>query len=201
MSQQVISGAFRSATIVGHTPGPVNIRDSGSLGNSWTQGATLIDSIQTQPQLGQVWDILSWTISFSGVIINSSGGGVAAYGWLGKLIAGLMLGGAPQTLTQLPSIRPWVNPTLPLPSGIQNFATLWDGSSDPPFPQISDGATSFPVSPQPIVYTNQLPQSVTVEAGEQMSMALLLSPSLTQAILTAIYNAQYVITYERRRSR
>lgn len=194
--QQTLSGRFRSA-VVALVPGQVNLVDSANLTSSWTEGATLVDLVTAQPNFGQVWDIASWSISFNGMMVTSIFANTPPSGRLGKVLGGLTIGGVSATLTQTPSLRPWVNPAQPLPSGIQNFATMWDGQTDAPFPQALAGATSFP-SAVPVAFTNQLPLPVTAAAGEQIAICLTLTPSLSQAVVIALWNAQYVITYERR---
>jgi hypothetical protein len=187
--QQTIAGAFRTVP-TGGTGLPVNLEDQAAIVTSpnWTPGATLIDQMAISPPAGQSWTIASYTISFAGAIF-SSGIAVRSFGRLGKLLAAIMLGAAPTPAGA-------ITPMRALPTDLSTAVTLWDGSQDPPFGQLTGigGPATFPNVP--IIGGESLAQPIAVGPGEQISLGLWLTPSLIQGVEIYIINAQYTVIYD-----
>lgn len=190
MSQQQISGAFRSTQL---TNPSVNLNlDSGLIVtvSEWQTGAALIDPVPIQPPLGERWSIVNAIIQFNGALayVNSPGW----FGRLGKLIGGLARSATP---TQDPSGRQWVNSSLvSLPSDKSALSVLWDGAQDPAFPGFI-----FPSTPpvdSPVVGSISPPIPLEVTSGDQLFIGLWLTPSLVQNVAIWIYGATYTIVYD-----
>lgn len=188
MGQQQIAGSFRSVPDNGVAE---NMEDSpGASTIFWSPGATIIESVQIQPPLGERWSLVSATFTWSGVIKWAAGAG-QPYGRLGKLIGALMAQGA-RTLST--TGQPWVSPALPLPNQALVIDTLWDGSADPSFPIWNPLAAAAPLVPQSD--TLSLPVPLELQAGDQLYIGMWLGPMLIKAVSVEICNASWVITYD-----
>jgi hypothetical protein len=157
--------------------------------SQWTQGAVSFFSLPVQPDLARPWSIISFSLVFIGTIYQPNS--IPSYGQLGTLWAGLLFNQiTPPNYGEVP----WENPMPPFPSGSALISELWDGGSDACFP-FTNSATLTP-PPRYLTYSNPLPVPVTMQPGENLSLALWLTPSLAQNAQILISNATYELVYD-----
>lgn len=183
MGQQTITGAFRTDTAgKALVDGPPAVA-------GYTTGATIVDIVNVNVPLGESWQIVSWTIAFTGALFNGASGLWAKFG---RVIGGLIYPGASQTL--FPAGVPYVQPAQALPQNLATLALLWDGSTDPPFPAL---ATNQPQAF--VVGSLQLPVPVSLKSSETVGIGMWLTPSLIPSgglPLIELLAAQYTIVFD-----
>lgn len=187
MAQQLITGAFRND---GGTPPAILVDGPPASGEGWTTGATIIELVTPSIMIGRAWKLIGWTISFVGV--TQAGGGKPMWAKFGKIIGAIIQQGATRTI--LPANVPYTQPMLDLPSDSGSLVTIWDGNSDPPFPQ---QAGSQPAAA--VTGSAQLPVPLTVTAGTQLGIGLWLTPSLIPTgglPLLKLINGKYTVIFD-----
>jgi hypothetical protein len=192
MGQQQISGAFLShgPGIGGVSGANVNIQDTGvSAVSGWTDGATNLTPLPIQAPLGDVWTIVSWQITFNGIIQYLA---TPAYGRLGKLIGGIIPGS--QSVGG-PSI-PWTNPMVPLPTYGASLAVIYDPASDVPYPAALPLAHTTVQPLFPIVHTETPATPLALQSGQTATIGLWLEPALVANAQTYIINASYIVVWD-----
>lgn len=159
----------------------------------WSQGATLIDLVALTPPLTERWQILAWELSYDGSWFIPAGGNGRPYGKLGALWAGLVSSGASPTGLNTPGTIPYRQPMLSLPSDLSTLQKVWDGGTDPLFPNSS----TPPAAPSGTRGASQnLPVPIDVDPGKPLGFGLWLTPSLTNRAYLFIWNAVVAIVYE-----
>jgi hypothetical protein len=159
--------------------------------STWSQGATLIDSMPLSPPLSEKWTVIAWAFTFTGAIVKNSLS--PAFGKLGALWAGLLTEGESPTGS---SSQPWVNPMLPLPADLTNFQKVWDGGSDPVF-RYGPLSASDPAPQQPSGGVSEvLPSPIEIDPGRPLAFGVWLTPSLVQDARLQIWNATASIIYD-----
>jgi hypothetical protein len=187
---KAFSAAFPTAIDLSVSPpiSYVNIRDI--CGGAYSSGATCIVGIGEQPYLDNPITILGWSLTYSGLIKlpNTYQGGK-----LGKLYAG-------------PIFRPVLTSTLgngvpylpymqaPLPPDATLIQEVWDGSTDPVFPQAELSATGV-INYQALSSSMTLPQPIELNSGDQVAFGMWLTPSLAASLILYIINAAFTIQY------
>lgn len=201
MGQQQIAGNFRTADQAGAGVllggGGINLQDApASATSNWTQGGTLIDSVPIQPPLGQVYNIVSWTIAFQG-FWGQTTGGAPSYGKVGSIL-GAVMRASQRTFPPTPTSfnDPWTNPMLPLPNDVSLAATLWDSNQDQAFPTITAKSLAGLIPAPTITGGLVLNTPIQIVSGEQISIGLWLMPSLVANVQIWIANAQYAINLD-----
>lgn len=163
---------------------PGVLADNSSGGTGWSSGRQSIAVVSSQPTIVKPWTVYGFGVQGQGVF----GRGTPTYGLLGKLFTALLFGGTYTPQNNVPFL-------LPPTSGVPNVVKLWDGTSDPPFPTLPDTVTPIP----PGGYFQgslQLPQPQALEPGDQIAVAIWLTPSLTNNVETIIKNAGWTIFYD-----
>ena len=187
-----ISGAFRGSNFSGSS---LNLGE-GLTGPSGTaqrsQGGTAIDSLPLQPSLNVPWSINGWTIGFD-LWAFAAGGAQQMYGRFGNIYGGLCTSGQTAGLHG-------VQPVLPFPPNASLITQIWDGdqSPAPPIAPPGAGGAGFPGLSTRISSTFPLPQPEIVQPGDQLSVALWITPSVTSNIQLVIFNATWSIVYDER---
>lgn len=190
MGQQLVNGQLPAqGTFNGLR---VNLADGGfsPSASAYTTGAYMITLLPAQPPIGEVWDLIGWSLSFQGGILTSAPGVFPMYGRLGRLLAGIGRGIQPTSTAGLGPIN--------LPPDLSGLDTIWDGSQDTPFQVFPDNISSAAQLPvgTPIIKTLSLPVPVTVEPGEQIGLGLWLEPSLVQNAQIFIASANYSVMFD-----
>lgn len=170
---EITSTGFNTATLADNVAGVV----------TYSAGRMRTAAISTQPTIARPWTIYGFGVQGKGALVL---GGLAASGLLGKLQAALLIGGT-FTPTKAMAFTPPPQRALP------NTITLWDGSQDPPFP-FFDGV-NLPTGGY-FSGTFALPQPQQMGLGDQLALSLWLTPSLTKAIETVVYNTTWTILYD-----
>lgn len=159
-------------------------------GASWSKGASLIQPLTAQPTLSRPWTVYGWGLQGKGLLFQPAlGGQFPAFGKLGSLFAALLVGGSISPLSTGHFSQPPGNATPTL-------VKVWDGDTDPPFP-FAPSNVSAPPDGGFFQTVQQLPQPVTLNAGDQMGIGLWLSPMLVSAQLEIqLYNVTYLVNYQ-----
>lgn len=182
MASQQVSGQFRNLD-------GGNLFDPASNpAGGWTEGASLIDTVTVQPPMTQIWSVTDWIIQFQGFIERSQPAS-QCFGALGKLIGGLVVGSAVQTGN---GVVPWNNPMGALPNNLAGVALMWDGQTDPPFPD----NTNDPGPQYPTVFANNLATPINLSVGDQLAIGMWLTSGLTTNIITLIQQASWTVIYD-----
>ena len=180
---QQLTGQFTPGAITGIGGFQLaNLSDNETGVQTWSKGAQSVASVGAQPTIIKPWTIYGFAMQGHGAHVS---GGLPVYGHLGALFGALLTGG---TFTPQNN-QPFVFPQ----NGGPNILPLWDGSQDPPFPMF-DGVHLSPGG-----YWQgslQLPQPLKLAAGDQIAMALWLTPSLTSEVETVIYQAGWTVSYD-----
>jgi hypothetical protein len=158
--------------------------------SQWTEGGALFYAVPAQPTLGGPWNIISYGIAFQGLTYQPNTG-LASYGVLGSLWAGLLFN---QITPPNIGASSWVNPMPQFPAGSALVSELWDGDTDTPFPFVNSAVVQQ--TARYLSYPVQLPVPVTMQPGENLSLALWLTPGLVQNAQLMIANATYEIVYD-----
>ena len=184
---QQLQGQFPEVTDSGFGPPGtlfVVLGDNIAAATGWSTGAQSIIVLNSQPSITRPWTIYGFGIQGQGAI---GGGGGPRYGLLGKLYAALLFGGswAPQNNAPF---------SLPAANASPNLIPLWDGSVEPPFPALP--ALVMPLPPGGYFQGSlQLPIPQKLSPGDQLAVALWLTPSLTNKCETMIRHATWTILY------
>jgi hypothetical protein len=171
--------------------GAINLADQqGSADPGWTLGGSLVDTLELHPPLMETWTVLAWGLSFNGARFTPGPGVRPSYGKLGSLWAGLLTQTMPQTQYPTAPSVPYVVPMLPLPADLATFEKVWDGTSDPIFPdttqsEAASGGASL-----------NLPSPIAVDPGSPLSFGLWLTPSLVSNTVLWIRDATVSILYD-----
>lgn len=151
----------------------------------WTFGSNFMLPISTQQPLNQIWSVVAWSLTFSGVMYC---GGAQPRGLPGKFYAGLVRGPQPPTPT---------GGTIKLqaiPADSPSIALVWDGSTDEPFP-FTDG-TNKPPGLGVTVHTEQLPLPLQLSPSDRLAFGMWLTPANGVNISTWIANAGALIVID-----
>lgn len=193
MGLQEVSGQFRSNS-GSFPPFNINLYDPpATVNGEWTLGAAIIDPFPIQPPLGEVWEVTTWVIKFQGLSAPDNQT-LPVYGVMGRMVGGLVTGTA-QTTNGGTGV-PWVNPMPGLPSSLVGVAELWNGQTDPQFPNAQAlTPDSTPVN-VPIIFAQDLSSPISLAAGDALSIGMWLTPSLTANMQLIICNASWTIYYD-----
>lgn len=154
------------------------------IGPGWSNGVTLTQQLPIQPTLTEEWKILGWSMTIAaGLMIENPGG--PSYGRFGTMWGGLLI----DTL-----LSP--GPIAVLPPDLSTFAKLWDGSTDPPFPQVSSVGDPPAPSTWPVGLNYMLPAPFTVKPGQQFQMAFILGASLLSRAGILVFDVDYTLLYD-----
>lgn len=182
MSQEVLTGAFNGLPFSNLI---VNLFDFGAGAVSqWTAGNTIIQPLGVQPPLGERWNILGWAITFEGMMHFSLAS--PRYGKLGRVIGGLVRGAITDPTNS--------NPMTPLPGDASLLTTLWDGDTDSAWPTLDP--VTLVVARDPIYTFMGLQAPLELLPGQQLSIGMWLTPSLTAATERYVTNARWDVYYD-----
>jgi hypothetical protein len=158
--------------------------------SEWTQGGAVFLATQAQPTLIGPWSIVGYSVAFQGIMFAPTSS-LPSYGQLGSVWGGLLFNQiTPPNLAG----NNWMNPMPQFPSGSALVNQLWDGTTDTQFPWANLATPTQPA--RFLTYTQPLPLAVTMQPGENLTIALWLTPSLSQNVQLLICNATYEIVYD-----
>lgn len=179
MSSRSINGVFRQQVLPGTASLAFNLLDvntpTGSTSPNRTQGASLIDQIAARPTIGTKWTIAGWAITLNPWILFAS---TAIYGKMGNLRGGISTVGTPTNGNFFGTPVAFTFPMKPFPSDSFLLADIFAGDQDPAPPTLPPNPTTFP-TPSTLSVTSSLPQPVEIGPGDQITIGLWLTPSIT----------------------
>lgn len=188
MASRLFSAPFPTETQYGlnlFDQTPVNFSGAGG---GWSGGGQLITTVP-MPSILRVWTILGWGISIQGATTLIYESGVAPFAsQLGKLYGGIVRDSGLQE--GIPS------PFTALPRDASHVDQLWDGTSDPPFPQAQSVTPFVPGAQSMLQHAAELPTPVEFAEGEKLQVGLWLTPMVGQNIRVSFFNASYTILYD-----
>lgn len=162
-----------------------------------TTGQIAVKHVVGAPTSAQGWTLVGWSISYVGVV-QSTIEGSKPWARYGDLWGGVLVDSPLQSSSPAQAVPG--TPIGVLPADLSTFAKLYSGADDPSFPMVDSVNGEYPA------YTRGaeqiLPQPIHVEAGGDVEMALILTPSLMQVQsggalpLIIIPRASYTILYE-----
>lgn len=165
-----------------------NVPNPGGSNVGWTLGGTVIEGLPLQPSLLAPWTIEGWTIGFDLLAFWSVLAPI--YGRLGNICGGLCE-------QQRTPDSFWRNKVLPFPVNASLVTQIWEGDQSPCPPIINGGGPIYGTPPR-INLTYPLPQPVIVQQGDQLSIGIWITPSLTANLQLVLLNATWSIAYEER---
>lgn len=198
---RTVPGAFRADSL------NINVTDNAGASllpfkSVRSNGGTIIDTASIAPGISSKWKLQALSIQGYMAIVN---GGAQLFGKPGKTIGGIILPpNNPQPTGT--SAEPGIQPMLPLPPDPTLTMTLWDPDLDPNLPQINTSFTpgNTPIDAfLPISGQLQLPQSVSLQPGEPITIAMWRLPSIlgsaasvTATAFVAVFLSTYALTYD-----
>jgi hypothetical protein len=219
MGTRYIDSSFRKQEIPGISGNriPINVTEqiNPTPDTGWTRGGTLIEQVDAQPPLGEVWSFLGWSIRFTPFIRYDPTAGTAPTitGQLGKIIGGFTTQNPTPTLFDQPLpeppgffAQPWHEPLLAIPANSFGLDTLWDGRQDT-IPPTGTELLLPPEVPIPPMYSDApgltallhnyaLPVPVQIHAGERINIGLWITPSNAENFALSVTAATYVVVVD-----
>lgn len=194
MATRLLSGKIPPQTSYGlnfFDQTPTNLGGSGGgamITPGWSPGAQCVTTLQKPPGIN-TWTILGWGLAFQAASLAIAEGAVPIfvsrqpqlYGGITR-DSGLAEGG--------------FIPFTQIPRDTSMIELLWDGSTEPPFPQASSASPFVPGAPAMRQKSVALPGPVSFDEDEQLQIGFFLTPMLGQNFRIWVFNATYTIQYD-----